>query len=322
MQILSIGEVLWDVYDDSREFVGGAPLNVSVHARRLGNSVALVSAVGKDRRGELTLEKIRALDLATDLIQSIPGQATGTAVIEIDANGDALFTIDRPAAFDYLSLDDNALARLQDFAPEWIYYGTLAQTNSNIEQVVNNIVARFPNAKRFYDINLRSGHWNLDLVKRLTRLATTLKINDSEAELLSRMTLGNRPFRLVEFCEYWSSTYDLEFMCVTLGSQGCAIYNDGTLRTFHGFPVKAVDTVGAGDAFAAALLHGIAMNWPIDHVANFANALGALVASRPGATPHWTLPECLQLIGASQARSDAFLRTAFHRHLDSRGERE
>ena len=63
MKILSIGEVLWDVFDHDREFVGGAPLNVSVHVRRLGHSAALFSAVGNDRRGDQALERIKALGL-------------------------------------------------------------------------------------------------------------------------------------------------------------------------------------------------------------------------------------------------------------------
>jgi fructokinase len=57
-----------------------------------------------------------------------------------------------------------------------------------------------------------------------------------------------------------------------------------------------VDTVGAGDAFAAAFLHGYELQWPRARTAAFANALGALVASRAGATPAWTVDECQQLI--------------------------
>jgi fructokinase len=60
------------------------------------------------------------------------------------------------------------------------------------------------------------------------------------------------------------------------------------LHFYPGFPVAVADTVGAGDAFAAAFLHGLQLGWPIERITRFANALGALVASRPGATPAWT----------------------------------
>ena len=57
---------------------------------------------------------------------------------------------------------------------------------------------------------------------------------------------------------------------------------------------------GAGlSAFAAAFLHGMHAQWPIDRTAHMANALGALIASRPGATPPWQLEECLRLIARS-----------------------
>lgn len=320
MKILSVGEVLWDIFDHDREFVGGAPLNVSAHVRRLGHSVALFSAVGKDHRGEETLQRIRALDLSTDLIQRVSGQPTGTAVVESDANGNPVFSIARPVAFDFLNLDDQTLSRLRDFAPDWIYFGTLTQTESRNEQIVNRIVECFPKAKRFYDINLRDGHWSLDLVERLSLLATTLKMNQSEAEVLFRSMLGNRPFRLDEFCDYWSSTYGSKILCVTLGSKGCAVYSDSRLSTFDGFSVEVVDTVGSGDAFAAAFLHGIAMKWPLEQSAAFANALGALVASRPGATPLWTLSECRQLIESSPDISGESIQNIFHLQVEPRRE--
>ena len=124
MKILSIGEVLWDVFDHDREFVGGAPLNVSAHVRRLGHSAAVFSAVGNDRRGDLALQRIKALGLSTDLIQRVPGQATGTAVVATDANANPVFTIARPAAFDFLNFSQETLNRIRDFNPDWIYFGT------------------------------------------------------------------------------------------------------------------------------------------------------------------------------------------------------
>jgi fructokinase len=322
MKILSIGEVLWDVFDHDREFVGGAPLNVSVHVRRLGHSAALFSAVGNDRRGDQALERIKALGLSTDLIQRVPEQATGTAVVATDANANPVFTIARPAAFDFLNLSQETLSRLRDFDPDWIYFGTLAQTESRNEQTVHRIVECFPKAKRFYDINLRDGHWDLGLVERLSHLATALKMNLSEAEVLSRRALGDGPLRLDDFCDYWSSTFGSEIVCVTLGGKGCAIYSDGRLSTFDGFPVEVVDTVGSGDAFAAAILQGIAMQWPVEQSAAFANALGALVASRPGATPNWTLPECRRLIECSPGISKGPIQKTFQLEVEPRREQE
>jgi fructokinase len=153
-------------------------------------------------------------------------------------------------------------------------------------------------------MNLRTGHWNFALVEDLSRIATVLKLNDSEAELLFQLVFGDKQFSLEEFCRYWSSTYGVQTICITLGGEGCAVFIDDALRTFPGYTVKVVDTVGAGDAFAAAFLHGLHSGWPVEHIAPFANALGALVASRAGATPAWTLDECLEFTGSSLTSRD------------------
>jgi fructokinase len=299
LQIVSIGEVLWDVFDDRKEFLGGAPLNFAANAQRLGNPVVLLTGVGADARGTRALETMHALGLTTEMVQVVSERATGTAIIVKDSTGNADFVIDRPAAFDRLHVGDSHLARLQKFNPDWVYYGTLAQTDPPAEEILRQILQRSPQAKRFYDMNLRTGHWNLPLVQRLLKLANALKLNEAEAKLLFQKTLEPTEFNLEEFCKSYSSTYELEVICITLGSKGCAVFVDEKLFTFTGFSVKVVDTVGAGDAFAAAFLHGLNAGWPMSRIATFANALGALVASRTGATPDWTLDECLQLTESS-----------------------
>lgn len=299
LRIVSVGEVLWDVFDDN-EFLGGAPLNFSGNLQRLGNSVALLTAVGADARGLRAVELMTALGLTTEFVQITTERPTGTAVVT-NSSGCASFIIERPAAFDLVQADESILTRLMNFRPNWIYFGTLAQADSVNEDMLFQVVHRCTNAKCFYDMNLRTGHWNLALVQRLSRLATVLKLNDVEAELLFQLTFSNRKFSLEEFCRHWSSTYGVNTICVTLGSKGCAVFTDGSLHTFPGYSVAIADTVGAGDAFAAGFLHGLHLGWPLERIAPFANALGALVASRPGATPPWTVSD-IELIASSERR--------------------
>lgn len=290
MRVVSVGEALWDVFGET-EFLGGAPLNFSANIQRLGNSVVLLTAVGDDVRGKRTIEQMRALCLTTDFVQIVTERPTGTAVVATDSSGSATFVIDRPAAFDLVRTDHEILSRLKALKPDWVYFGTLAQTDARNEEVLLELASQCPDAKRFYDMNLRTGHWNLDLVQRLSRIATVLKLNDEEAELLFKLTFGAREFNLEQFCRHWSSTYGVETICITVGSKGCAVFIDGSVCRVPGFPVKVADTVGAGDAFAAGFLHGLHSGWPVTRIASFANALGAVVASRPGATPRWTLED-------------------------------
>jgi fructokinase len=70
---------------------------------------------------------------------------------------------------------------------------------------------------------------------------------------------------------------------------------EGEYIEASGYRVQAQDTVGAGDAFAAAFIHGLSLQWPALEIADFANRVAALVASRPGGTPAWTLEEARAL---------------------------
>jgi fructokinase len=295
MRLVSVGEVLWDVIGD-QEFLGGAPLNFSVSSQRLGNEVALVSAVGADRLGEKAIQAIAALGLSTKFIGVDQTHETGTAIVTTDPSGDATFVIKRPAAFDFLNVEDSLVSDLAAIHPDWIYFGTLAQTSSENEALLHRLVASAPEARCFYDLNLREGHWSFDLVRRLSGLASVIKLNEFEAETLYRLTCPMEQFSLEGFCRCWSQSFGTKIVCVTLGERGCAVWADDAFRAFPGFSVKVVDTVGAGDAFSAAFLHGLVLGWPMERTAFFANGLGAIVASRPGATPPWTVEEVFRLI--------------------------
>jgi fructokinase len=301
VKILAIGEILWDVFDRV-ETLGGAPLNFSAAVQRLGNPVALVSAVGDDSRGITAIESMKALGLSSQLVQVLPGKETGTAVVTTDARGNATYRIQRPAAFDQFDLDEAQLSAIEALHPNWLYFGTLSQTNPHNEEILHRILNRIPSIRCLYDINLRDGHWNFPLVQRLSRPATILKLNDTEAETLFGLAYPGEEFSLEQFCRRWSQDYSLETICVTLGSKGCAVFKDDAFEEFSGFSVKVADTVGAGDAFAAAFLHGCGLGWPTAEIATFANALGALVASRAGATAAWTVDECRSLIATQSGK--------------------
>lgn len=295
MQALSVGEILWDVFPD-KELLGGAPLNFSANSARLGNSVALINAVGKDDLGKRAQETAASFGVNTSYLQTIPGQRTGVALVTMDQNGDPHFEIPRPAAFDFVRLPQEILDGLELLKPDWLYYGTLAQTDENIEQLTKNLVESVPGIRCFYDLNLRPGSWNLPLVERLCQSASVLKLNEVEAKILGSIT-GTKAenFSLEGFCAEWSARHNLDAICVTLGEAGCFIFEKQSSMQVPGFPAAVEDTVGAGDAFAAGFLHGYHQGWTPERTARFANALGSIVASRPGATPKWSMEECIQL---------------------------
>jgi len=297
MRLISIGEILWDVIGD-KEHLGGALLNFSVHAARLGHEVSLVSAVGMDERGDRAMEAASALGLPVDLIQRSGEWPTGTVTVTVAPDGQPAFVIHRPAAYDSISLDGPALARLTAWKADWICYGTLLPMYPCGRKLLFETMEAIPEARRFYDINLRQNCFTPELVLELLHRANAVKLNDSEASALGAM-LGTDHRTLEEFCRENAVRLRWEAVCVTRGEHGCAVLAGGQYAEVPGYRVQVSDAVGAGDAFAAAFLHGLNSGWPAAVIGDFANRLGALVASRPSGVAQWSLDEVRALSESS-----------------------
>lgn len=291
MKIISLGEILWDVLPDA-EHLGGAPFNFAFHAHTLGHEVCFVSATGTDPRGDLALQKITAANLSPRFIRRVPGHPTGIVMVTIESAAAPQYRIHRPAAYDFPALDSVQLNDLLTPAPDWIYFGTLQQMSPQAHALTKSILAQSSHAKRFYDLNLRNDSYTPKLVLDLARHTNVLKLNEHELPVLAEM--ANVPSdSLEEFCRNCARILHLEAVCVTLGEKGCALLLGEEYVEATGFQVNVADTIGAGDAFSAALVHGLSSCWPEMNIAEFANRVGALVSSKPGGTPEWTIEEAM-----------------------------
>lgn len=291
MKIIDIGEILWDLID-GEEYLGGAPFNFAVHASRLGHDVSFVSAVGNDARGERALALAAAHGISTDLIKRRADHETGVVDVVIGNAGQPSYTIRRPAAYDFPVLSDAEMDSLTAQLPDWIYFGTLQQTSADARELTRRLLDANPSAGRFYDVNLRRDCYNVDLVSELLGLANVVKLNDDEAVELGAM-VGLPGDSLERFCREGQRRYGWTGVCITRGKRGCSLLLGDQYLERPGQAVKVADTVGAGDAFSAAFLHGLAEGWDPTRIADFANRVGALVASRAGATPAWEPSELL-----------------------------
>lgn len=301
MRILSVGETLWDVIGPT-EHLGGAPLNFAAHAQKLGHEVFLLSAVGDDQRGRRAMEMIRGRGISTDFIRVLPDQPTGTAEVELDLEGKPTFSIVRPAAYDFVELSARDVQTISELNPEWVCFGSLYHMSSHTLSSTLRLLRALPSAKRFYDVNLREGNWNLAAVEQLSAHSTVVKLSDVEAESLDAMVDADEEHGSLEsFCRRWIDRFGCDTVCVTCGERGCAIFKDQHYRQVPGFHVEVVDTVGAGDAFSAAFVHGLSQGWDAQQIGRFANAVGALVASRPGAIPDWSVDEVWTRIEATNS---------------------
>lgn len=303
MRVLSVGEILWDVFPN-KELSGGAALNFSANIVRLGSTAALITGVGCDDRGALARARAAELGVDTTFVQDVAEASTGVAHVTLSNDGEPHFEIPRPVAFDFVTLSPENREKLLALRPDWLYFGTLLQLQPHIESLTRNLATTLPSCRCFYDMNLRPRAWNLPLVERLCAMSTILKRNEAEARTLAALDKSTKAgVSLEAFCKHWSTKHMLECICVTQGADGCSIYRDGQLHSVAGYPAVVEDTIGAGDGSAAAFLYGCDQMWPLNAIGRFANAVGATIASRAGATPAWSLQECLELASIPPKRT-------------------
>ncbi len=287
--IVSVGEVLWDLLPDG-EYLGGAPFNFAANCARLGHRVFFLSAVGQDSLGERTLRAMEAFGVSSNLVGQVINAGTGTVKVIFDGDGQPQYTINRPAAYDFVRLDEAALSAIVTSRPDFLYFGTLSQLYPNNLANLVKLVDALPDSLCFYDINLRKDSFNLALVTQLMFRAQVVKMNEDETKMVQGL-FGTSASTLEEFCRIYCRKFGWRAAWITLGAAGCAVFHNGTFLQVPGFPVASPSPVGAGDAFSAGVCHGILGKWPIPKIAEFANKLGALTASQPGAVCKWTMRE-------------------------------
>src|SRR5690242_18206933 len=145
MKVVSLGEVLWDILPQA-EHLGGAPCNFAVHAHNLGHEVCFVSAVGKDHRGELALDQVKAAGLSTRWIHRTSEYPTGTVTVSLNSGGPQ-YHIHRPAAYDFPDLSAADREALLNPEPQWIYYGTLQQMSAPAHELTMHLLDEAPSAQ-------------------------------------------------------------------------------------------------------------------------------------------------------------------------------
>ena len=294
--IVAIGELLWDLLPDGPH-LGGAPFNVAVNLRRLGRQPILVSAVGADAEGARARSDVMRLGVDATWVQTRAGLVTGAARATIDAFGSPTFTLARPAAFDDLDLDDESVHEIAAASPAAFVFGTLAQQSPTVRSATKRLMEVCPDAIRLYDVNLRDGGWDVPLVDSLLDGATIVKMNEDEAEVVAGAR-GLLADDRREFMRALALATGARAICITRGARGAELLIDGALVGGTPPAVDVIDSVGAGDAFAAGLLDGILAG--IDPVAILRRsiAMGAIVTARAGATPEWTATD-LEIVLAS-----------------------
>jgi fructokinase len=280
--VVGLGELLWDLFPTGQQ-LGGAPTNFAYITSLLGDEGIPASRLGQDSLGANAMHRLGELNLSTEFIQKDADHPTGTVKVEVNRAGQPRFEISESVAWDFLA-----------WTPQWqklaqqadaVCFGSLAQRSEQSRTTIRNfLMALRKNAVRVFDVNLRQNFYTTQVLAESMKLATVVKLNRDELPIIMRsFELESRGEE--DSARQLLSSHEVKLVCVTRGNEGSLLVSADERSEHPGFKVKVADTVGAGDAFTAALVHGYLRGTLLAQINETANRVGAWVASQSGATP-------------------------------------
>ena len=273
--IALFGEVLIDQFPDGQQILGGAPFNVAWHLQAFGQSPCFISKIGSDQMGTDIQAAMKAWGVSLEGLQVDLDYPTGKVVIEIN-NGEPSYAILDQQAYDFIDAKQLDLSKTYDV----IYHGSLALRHTDSAQALKTLLTHHK-GKVFLDVNLRTPWWQKTLVEQNLHNADWVKLNADE---LSQLDTSSQPLK--DTMQQFLNRYKLEVLIVTCGEQGAtALSKTGEyIEVKPTVDTNVVDTVGAGDAFAAVLLLGLLADWPLALTMNRAQSFASASVTQRGAT--------------------------------------
>lgn len=286
--ILCFGEVLWDRFAQDTLLPGGAPINVAYHLARHGRQVVPVTAVGADKLGADLRRQLQDWGLDSRFVSTIKAKPTGVVDVTLQPDGSASYRIAEDVAWDWIETVSPLLALARNCAG--VVFGTLAARFAHNREKLALLLLAAENAFKVYDVNLRPPYDDYQLVWELARRASLVKLNNAELlALIAQKGGDDLRAAAVEFAEKTNCPR----VCVTAGARGAGLLVDDAWHWAEARPVVARDTVGAGDAFLAALIDGLLRNEDaanaLPGVLAQACRVGEFVAASSGATPRYEI---------------------------------
>jgi len=281
--ILVVGEILFDVFPNYKR-LGGAPFNFAYHLKNFGFDVRFISRIGTDAAGNEILQKLEQYHFDLSDIQFDDVHPTGKVNVRLNENGVPQFDIIPDVAYDHIEflpeIHSEMLCRAQ-----LIYFGSLVQRSNAGYKNIQNMMGRKPSTTLgFYDINLRPNCYNDFLIKKSLLKTDILKLSGEELDLLKQLMSFDQNHHT--FIQYLIETYSLDMVSLTKGDKGSELYtHEGYFSTDKVAGINVVDSVGAGDAYAAMLAAGILKDWPPAEAIQRASMFAACICEIRGAIP-------------------------------------
>lgn len=283
MNILSFGEIVWDVYPDGAA-IGGAPFNFAAHMARHGDDVWLASAVGDDEWGDRSLAALRRYGIRPDFVTRRAGVPTGLCRVTLDADGVPSFDLAAASAYDDIDTD-----RLPS-ACDLLYIGTLALRGEPNRAALRRLLARGEFKQVLADVNLRPPYISEEPLRMALAAATVVKLSDEDWRRMAPLLCADPDADAPAMARFLAARFpNLSCVIVTLGARGAyaRIFPDGEEARCAGEPVTVRSTVGAGDGFAAGFAHPYLRGAELSACMAHAARVAGRVVSSPEAVPDY-----------------------------------
>lgn len=284
-KIWVLGDAVVDLLPDGEgkllQCPGGAPANVAVGIARLGGKSAFIGRVGDDPFGRFMAKTLADERVDVKHMRLDPAHRTSTVVVDLDDHGERSFTfMVRPSADLFLEPAD-----LPTFsAGEWLHVCSIAlsaePSRSATFQAMDAIRKAGGNVS--FDPNIRPDLWPDEnalrrCLEQALQSADVVKLSVEELAFLT----GDADVR--EGLNTLMQRCPARLVLVTQGKEGVIAWHQGAVKHYPATPVQCVDTTGAGDAFVAGLLYGLAAGQELVPVIALAQRCGALATTAKGA---------------------------------------
>lgn len=279
-KITAIGEILFDVYPDSKN-MGGAPLNFLYHVFKLTGQGNIISRLGHDVLGDKARDFLDKNGIPTNFIQVDHKHPTGVTTVTLNEDKVPTFSIDVDRAYDFIEYTD-ALEKLINEETDCLYFGSLAQRSETTGNTIRSFLDKKINY--FCDLNIRQKFFNEETIIRSVEAADVLKVNIDELEFLHKLFQNNR-FDIVTSSADLMKRFNIDLIAVTKGAEGSILIRNDEHNEFKMSAGNVTDTLGAGDAFAAILCIGYLEGWDLENVNRLANEFAFEICKIKGALP-------------------------------------
>ena len=281
-------------------FVGGSSLNIAVALARLGGNATLLTAVGKDKVGDFIVDFLNRENVNTHCIPVKPSSRSSAVLLGIEPPDKFPLVFYRDNAADsQLTIDDVQNANIPDYKV-FLTNGTALNIEpSRSAAFFATELAHENGVKVVLDLDFRADQWHDYRAFGVTVRALLPKVAiaiGTEEEILaatmnqaSQLVIKDQQISAPEITGDIDASIQIlldagvETLIVKRGEDGASIYkSDGTITDVPGFPVKVLNVLGAGDAFAGGFLYGLLQGWDLYKSCRMGNASGAQVVTKKG----------------------------------------